>query len=63
MLQQSTPKSVDTKVVLRGHEALGIWNPHSETREQAEYTQGEADGQPVSTVRLVLPSVAPRQKA
>ena len=54
----STPKSIDTKVVLRGHKTLRIWNPHTGAQEQAEFTQGEASGQPVTTVRLVLPSVA-----
>jgi hypothetical protein len=54
----SSPKSIDTKVVLRGHKTLRIWNPHTGAQEQAESTQGEASGQPVTTVRLVLPSVA-----
>ena len=54
----SSPKSIDAKVVLRGHKTLRIWNPHTGAQEQAEFTQGEANGQPVTTVRLVLPSVA-----
>ena len=54
----SSPKPIDTKVVLRGHKTLRIWNPHTGAQEQAESTQGEANGQPVTTVRLVLPSVA-----
>jgi hypothetical protein len=54
----SSPKSIDTKVVLRGHKTLTIWNPHTGAQEPAESTPGEANGQPVTTVRLVLPSVA-----
>jgi len=54
----SSPKAINTKVVLRGHKTLRIWNPHTGAQEPAEFTQGEANGQPVTTVRLVLPSVA-----
>jgi hypothetical protein len=54
----SSAKPVDTKFVLRGRKTLKIWNPHTGTQEQAEFTPGEANGQPVTTVRLVLPSVA-----
>jgi hypothetical protein len=54
----SSPKPIDTQVVLRGHKPLRIWNPHTGAQEQAEFTQAETNGQPVTTVRLVLPSVA-----
>lgn len=54
----SSPKDVDTKVVLRGKKSLRIWNPHTGDQETAEFTQGEANGEPVTTVRLVLPSVS-----
>ena len=54
----SSLKDVDTKVVLRGKKALSIWNPHTGGQEPAEFTQSEANGQPVTMVRLVLPSVS-----
>jgi hypothetical protein len=54
----SSPKAIDTKVVLRGKKTLRIWNPHTGEQQAAEFTQGEANGQPVTTVRLVLPSVS-----
>jgi hypothetical protein len=54
----SSPKPIDTKVVLRGHKTLTIWNPHTGAQEPAEFTEGETNGQPVTTVRLALPSVA-----
>jgi hypothetical protein len=54
----SSPKAVDTKVVLRGKKALRIWNPHTGSQEQAEFTHGEANGQSVTTLRLALPSVS-----
>jgi hypothetical protein len=50
----SSPKPIDTQVVLRGHKTLTIWNPHTGAQEPAEFTEGEA----ATTVRLVLPSVA-----
>jgi hypothetical protein len=56
----SSPKAIDTKVVLRGKKALRIWNPHTGAQEAAEVTQAEAAGQPVTTVRLVLPPVSSR---
>jgi hypothetical protein len=56
----SSPKAIDAKVVLRGKKALRIWNPHSGAQEAAEVTQAEAAGQPVTTVRLVLPPVSSR---
>ncbi len=52
----STSKAVDTKVVLRGKKNLKIWNPHTGAQEQAELTQGEVNGQPITTLRLALPS-------
>jgi hypothetical protein len=54
----STDKPVDTKVVLRGKKALRIWNPHTGDSQTAELTAGEANGQPVTTVHLVLPAVS-----
>jgi hypothetical protein len=54
----STDKPVDTKVVLRGRKALRIWNPHTGDSQPAELTAGEANGQPVTTVHLVLPPVS-----
>jgi len=56
----SSPKAIDTKVVLRGKKTLRIWNPHTGEQEAAEFTQGEAGGQGVTTVRLVLPPVTSR---
>jgi len=53
----STDKPVDTKVVLRGRKALRIWNPHTGDSQPAELMAGEANGQPVTTVHLVLPPV------
>jgi hypothetical protein len=53
----SSPKDIDTKVVLRGKKSLTIWNPQTGAQEKAEFTAGETNGQPVTTVRLVLPSV------
>ncbi len=54
----SSDRPVDTKVVLRGRKTLRMWNPHTGGQEQAEFTQGEAGGQPATTVRLVLPPVS-----
>ncbi len=54
----SSPNAIDTKVVLRGRKTLRIWNPHTGTQEAAEFTAGEAGGQPATTLRLVLPPVA-----
>ena len=54
----SSPKDVDTKIVLQGHKTLTIWNPHTGTQEPAESTQGDANGQPITTVHLKLASVS-----
>ena len=54
----SSPQAIDTKVVLRGRKTLRIWNAHTGTQEPAEFTPGEVKGQPVTTIHLVLPSVA-----
>jgi hypothetical protein len=56
----SSPKNIDTTVVLRGGKSLTIWNPHTGAQEPAEFTPSEANGQPVTTVHLVLPSVSSR---
>jgi len=53
----STDKPVDTKVVLRGAKALRIWNPHTGESQPAEFTTADANGQPVTTVHLVLAPV------
>ena len=50
----SSPKAIDTKVVLRGKKSLQAWNPHTGQLQPAEFTQGE----PNTTVHLVLPSVS-----
>jgi hypothetical protein len=44
--------------VLRGKKALRIWDPHTGGQEAAELIAAEANGQPVTTVRLVLPAVS-----
>jgi alpha-L-rhamnosidase len=54
----STDKVVDTKVILRGKKSLNIWNPYTGEAQQAEFTSGEAGGQPVTTIHLVLPAVS-----
>jgi hypothetical protein len=54
----SSPKAIDTSVVLSGAKSLRIWNPHTGLQERAEFSQGEANRKPVTTVRLVLPSVS-----
>jgi hypothetical protein len=54
----SSPKSIDAKVILRGQKTLRIWNPQTGAQQDAELTPGEANGQPITTVRLVLPPVS-----
>jgi hypothetical protein len=53
----STNNPIDAKVVLRGDKNLAIWNPHTGERQNAEVSKSETAGQPVTTVRLVLPPV------
>jgi len=53
----SSPQDIDTKVVLRGKKTLRIWNPHTGAQQDAESTPGEVNGQPVTNIHLVLPSV------
>ena len=53
----STDQPVDTKVALRGDKNVAIWNPHTGEKDNAEITKSESSGQPVTTVRLVLPPV------
>ena len=36
----SSPKDVETKVVLRGHRALTIWNPHTARRNRRRAHRG-----------------------
>jgi hypothetical protein len=54
----SSPSAIDTKVVLRGSRSLRIWNPHTGQQQDAEFTIGEAVGQPQTTVHLLLPPVS-----
>ena len=54
----SSPRDIDTKVVLQGHKTLTIWNPHTGTQEPAEIVFGDANGQPMTTVHLKLTSVS-----
>jgi len=54
----STDKDVDIKVILRGKKSLKIWNPHTGEAQPAEFTSGEAAGQPVTTIHLTLPAVS-----
>jgi hypothetical protein len=54
----SSAKSIDTKVILRGDKALTVWNPHTGGQEQAEIASGEVTGQRITTLRLVLPAVS-----
>jgi hypothetical protein len=49
----SSPKDIDTKVVLRGERKLRIWNPHTGQLQDAAATAAQG----ATTVRLVLPSV------
>jgi hypothetical protein len=49
--------STPTKAVLRGRKAPAIWNPHTGEQAKGDATPGEAAGQPVTTIHLVLPSV------
>lgn len=60
LFANSSPKNIDTKVILRGNKALTIWNPHTGGQKAAEFTASEANGQPVTTVHLVLPAVSSR---
>ncbi|HKE26457.1 MAG TPA: glycosyl hydrolase [Bryobacteraceae bacterium] len=54
----SSPKDIDTKVVLRGRKELTIWNPYTGGREPADASTSAINDQPVTTVHLVLPSVS-----
>jgi hypothetical protein len=53
----STDNPVDTKVVLRGKKDLKIWDPQTGDPRPAEFTNGDANGQPVTTVHLAMPPV------
>jgi len=53
----STDRPMDVKVALRGELNLAIWNPHTGEKEKAEISKTALSGQPVTTVRLVLPPV------
>ena len=54
----SSPQDVDTKVVLRGHKNLTIWNPHTGAQEPAEVTASGTEAQPTTTVHLKLASIS-----
>lgn len=54
----STDAAVDAKVTLRGAKSLRIWNPHTGESQPAECASAAADGQQVTTIRLVLPPVS-----
>jgi alpha-L-rhamnosidase len=54
----SSPKQIDTKVILRGRKNLRIWDPHTGEQKPAEFVGGDVSGQPVTTIHLVLPSVS-----
>jgi hypothetical protein len=54
----SSPKAIDAEVILRGDKSLQIWNPHTGAQERAEIGRGETAGQPITKLRLVLPSVS-----
>lgn len=56
----SSPKNIDTKVILRGDKSLTVWNPHTGGQEAAEFTASQVNGQPVTAVHLVLPAVSSR---
>jgi hypothetical protein len=53
----SRDAAVDTKVVLRGKKSLALWDPHTGERRPAESTQSLENGQPVTTIHLVLDPV------
>ena len=50
----SSDKSVDTTVVLRGKKQLEIWNPHTGEKALSHAKFGSEGGSSVTTVRLVL---------
>jgi hypothetical protein len=50
----SSDKSVDTTVVLRGKKQLQIWDPHTGEKALSHAKFGSEDGSPVTTVRLAL---------
>jgi hypothetical protein len=54
----STDAKVETAVTVRGRKSLRIWNPHTGESEAADVATGEAGGQPVTTMRLILPPVS-----
>ena len=53
----STDKTVDVMVALRGRKSLTIWNPHTGEPQTVEVSNAEEHGQAVTTSRLVLPPV------
>ena len=54
----SSEKSVDTTVVLKGKKQLQVWNPHTGEKAQSQGKHAYEAGSPVTTVRLVLPPVS-----
>ena len=54
----SSEKSVDTTVALRGKKQLQVWNPHTGEKAQFQGKHANEAGSPVTTVRLLLPPVS-----
>jgi hypothetical protein len=54
----SSPRDIDTRAILRGNKTLRIWNPQTGLQQPAEFTHAETNGSPVTSLRLVLPSVS-----
>ncbi|HEY3836652.1 MAG TPA: glycosyl hydrolase [Bryobacteraceae bacterium] len=53
----SQDTAIDTKVVLRGKKTLWLWDPQDGSRQRAESTPSDENGQPVTTVQLKLAPV------
>ena len=54
----SSPREVDTKVILRGDKSLKIWNPHTGEQEATDFTRDRVKDQAITTIHLKLPSVS-----
>jgi hypothetical protein len=50
----SSDKSVDTTVVLRGKKQLQVWNPHTGEKALSHPKFGSEGSSPVTTIRLAL---------
>jgi hypothetical protein len=53
----TTEQPLDVKVALRGDKNLAVWDPHTGETTAAEADKSQTSGEPVTTVRLVLPPV------